>query len=191
MVEINETFNANEIPEDDRNFDPIPAGDYNLQVIESKIEDTKTGSGQMLTLTLEVIDGPLANRRIWDRLNIVNQNPDAQRIAQRNLADLCLAVNVPQLRDTDDLHFKPFIGRVTIRPSKDPQYGPSNSVRYAFNQSGAARPAATAGAAAKAAPKGGGKPAAAKPPGRPWGSGGAKKPDAASAAKEVDDKIPF
>ena len=184
MAEFNETFDPSAVPEDDRNFEPIPAGTYKLQVLESAIADTSTGSGQMLTLTLEVVEGQYANRRIWDRLNIVNQNPDAQRIAQRNLADLCIAVGVAQLRNTDELHNKPFMARVTVQPDKTGQYGPQNRVRYSVGKQGAGG-AATGGG-------GGQKPAgrAAAPPARPWGSGGAAKP-AAKTQKEMDDEIPF
>lgn len=130
MAQLNETFDPNEVPEDDRNFDPLPAGDYDLQVIESEIKETKDGSGEYLKLTMEVISGPHTNRRLWDNLNIRNPNADAQRIAQRALADLCLATGVSQLRDSEELHFKPFVGRVSIRQDKSGQYGPQNSVRY-------------------------------------------------------------
>src|SRR5665213_2433339 len=112
MVALPETFSPGDVPADDRNFEPIPVGQYKVQAIESKIEDTKSGTGQMLVLTLEVLEGPFANRRVWDRLNIRNDNPDAQRIAQRALADLCLAIGVAQLRDTDELQFKPMTVKV-------------------------------------------------------------------------------
>lgn len=130
MAEFDMDFNANEVPEDTNSFDPLPAGDYTMQVIESEIKDTKSGTGQQLVLTLEVIEGAFSNRRVWDRLNIRNQNADAQRIAQRSLADLCLAVGIQSLRNSEDLHFKPFLGKVKIREDKTGQYGPQNTVRY-------------------------------------------------------------
>lgn len=130
MVDFPEDFNVADIPEDDRSFEPLPPDDYLMQVIESDIKPTKAGDGQQLVLTLEVIDGSYANRRIWDRINIRNPNADAQRIAQRALADLCLAVGIPSLRKTEDLHFKPFTGRITIKPDKTGQYAPQNAVRY-------------------------------------------------------------
>lgn len=159
MAQLDQVFNADEIPEDDRSFEPLPAGDYEMQVIESEIKDTKSGSGQQLVLTLEVLSGPSQGRRVWDRLNIVNQNADAQRISQRALADLCLATGVTALKDTEELHFKPFIGKVTIRPAKG-EYGPSNSVRYKAKGAVAARPAAQARPAQAAQ--------TAKPAARPW-----------------------
>lgn len=167
MAEFPENFNPNDVPEDDRTFEPLPAGDYTMQVIESEIKDTKSGTGQQLVLTLEVIEGPLSNRRVWDRLNIRNQNADAQRIAQRALADLCLAVGIGSLRNTEDLHFKPFVGRVTIKVDKKGEYGPQNSVRYK--------------------PRGGQAPAAAQPgaqqQGRPSAPPPAQKQAAAGGAR--------
>src|SRR6516164_5590981 len=102
-------FNVSDVPEDtgDRSFDPIPAGDYIVQVVESEIRDTKAGTGKQLVLTLEVVDGPFTGRKLWDRLNIVNQSPEAQRISQRSLADLCMAIGISDLRDSEVLHYRP------------------------------------------------------------------------------------
>lgn len=130
MAILDQEFITDDIPEDDRNFDVVPAGDYMMQVIESELKPTKSGTGSQLVLTLEIMEGAASGRRIWDRLNIQNQNPDAQRIAQRALADLCLAVGIRALRDSEELHFKPFTGRVGIRQDKTGQYGPQNTVRY-------------------------------------------------------------
>ena len=153
MVDFPEDFNPNEVPADDRSFEPLPAGDYQMQVIESDIKPTRTG-GEQLVLTLEVLSGPFANRRVWDRLNIKNQNADAQRIAQRALADLCLSVGVTSLRRTEDLHFKPFSARLTIKADKTGQYGPSNAVRYKSGGGAPAvkAPSATTAPAAQARP---------------------------------------
>jgi hypothetical protein len=170
MADLDEEFNPADVPEDDHTFEPIPAGDYQMQVIESDIKPTKAGTGEQLILTLEILDGPMAKRRIWDRLNIRNQNPDAQRIAQRSLADLCLALNISALRNTEELHFKPFVGKVTIKQDKTGQYGPQNVVRYKSRggqpperaAAPASRPAAAKPAAAPAKPAGNARPWAAR-----------------------------
>lgn len=142
MAELNMDFNPAEVPEDDRTFEPLPAGEYTMQVIDSELKDTKSGTGQQLVLTLEVIEGSFSNRRVWDRLNIRNQNTDAQRIAQRALADLCLAIGINSLKNSEELHFRPFIGAVKIREDKTGQYGPQNTVRYKSRGGGAPRVAA-------------------------------------------------
>jgi len=171
MTALPQTFNPNEIPEDDRNFDPIPAGTYKLQVTESKLEEARSGEGnQILTLTLEVLDGPYQNRKIWDRLNIINKNQTAQQIAQRALADLCLACGLNSIKDTEELHFKPFTARVTIQPDKTGQYAPQNRVRYTVGKGAPQGQPQTQQAAGNKQPqqaKGGGAAA----PTRPWGAG--------------------
>lgn len=144
MADLDMEFIPEDVPEDDRNFEPIPAGDYHMQVIESEIVPTKSGTGNQLVLTLEVIDGPHQNRRIWDRLNIRNANADAQRIAQRSLADLCQAIGLSALKNTEQLHFRPFTGRVTIKQDKSGEYGPQNRVRYKARGGNAPRPTSAA-----------------------------------------------
>lgn len=166
MAELNMDFNPSEVPEDTGGFDPLPAGDYAMQVIDSEIKPTRAETGEQLVLTLEVIEGPFTNRRVWDRLNIRNQSADAQRIAQRSLADLCLAVGVQSLRNSEDLHFKPFTGKVGIRADKSGQYGPQNTVRYKQRGGGAPR-AQTAQPPQRTAPQ----TAAQRPPAtgaKPW-----------------------
>jgi hypothetical protein len=187
MVALPETFAPADVPADDRNFEPIPVGNYKVQVIESKIEDTKSGSGQMLVLTLEILDGEYANRRIWDRLNIRNDNPQAQSIAQRALADLCLQIGVSQLRDTEELQFKPMTVKVGIRQDKTGQYGPQNTVRYNV-AAGTPQGAAKAPTQPRQAPQQG-RPSlqAAKGAAKPWN----QPKQAPQAQLAEDDEIPF
>ena len=163
MADLDMEFRPDDIPEDER--DVIPAGEYDLQVIESELRETKSGNGEQLVLTLEIITGPFSGRRVWDRLNYRHVNADAQRIAQRSLADLCLATGVTALRKSEELHFKPFRARIGVREDKSGQYGPQNTVRY---KKGAATHAPAAPAAAQAA-----KPAAQSAgPAKPWKKAG-------------------
>lgn len=134
-------FDAGKVPQDDRSFAPIPPGDYMLHVIASEMIATRAGTGEYLKLTLQVLTGPYANRLIWDNLNIRNQNADAERIANRNLADLMLLLGISYIRDTEELHFKPFTARVNIREDKSGQYSPQNGVRYRPQKQAAPAPA--------------------------------------------------
>lgn len=108
-------FNARNVaPELPR--DPVPAGVYLAQIIESDVVATKTG-GQMLKLTHEIIDGQCKGRRIWSNINVQNSSPEAERIGQAQLSALCHAVNVLDLRESSMLHMIPVRVRVTIRPA--------------------------------------------------------------------------
>jgi hypothetical protein len=114
-------FNARNVaPELPR--DPVPAGVYLAQIIESDVVATKTG-GQMLKITHEILDGPCKGRRVWSNINVQNPSAEAERIGQAQLSALCHAVNVLDLRDSSMLHLIPLRMRVTIRPAGPDKQG--------------------------------------------------------------------
>ena len=160
MASIGFQFNADAVkPQDD--FTPIPAGDYIAQITESEIKPTKSGSGQMLTLRWQILDGQFKGRLVFDRINIINQNPKAQEIGQQQLSSICRAAGVMALQDSVQLHNKPCHINVKIR--KDAEYGDSNEVKSYKPATGVA-PAATPFAGSFTAPAQ--TPAAA--PSAPW-----------------------
>lgn len=157
MASIN--FNAEQVkPQDD--FTPIPAGDYIAQITESEIKATKSGTGQMLTLRWQVLDGQFKGRLVFDRINIINQNPTAQQIGQSQLSSICRAVGVMQLADSVQLHNRPAIISVKVR--KDETYGDGNEVK-AYKPANGVAPAMPAAAATPAANAGAVPPWQARP----------------------------
>lgn len=108
-------FNARNVaPELPR--DPVPAGVYLAQIIESDVVATKSG-GQMLKLTHEILDGACKGRRVWSNINVQNPSAEAERIGQAQLSALCHAVNVLDLKESSMLHMIPLRMRVSIRPA--------------------------------------------------------------------------
>jgi len=135
-------------------FEVIPAGKYRVQIVASEMRATKDGNGQYLWLEEEILDGDYQGRKLWDRLNLANANQQAVEIAQRTLSALCHAVGELHVADSDQLHFKPMIATVRVRPAKG-DYDASNEIR-GYEADGAAKPVAqakTAPAAASAATK--------------------------------------
>ena len=88
----------------------------------------KSGNGEGLKLTFEIIDGQFKGRKVWENLNIRHTSEDTQRIAQSQLSALCHAVNVIKLMDTAALHFKPVRINVTVREAVG-QYKASNNIK--------------------------------------------------------------
>jgi len=125
MAAIN--FNANEVPEDE-GFEPIPAGDYSMQIIESTMKDTKAGTGQYLELRIQVLDAPHTGRLIFERLNLINPNAVAVKIANRTLADICEACGVMEVEDSEELHGIEFTGKVAITEAQG-DYPPNNEIK--------------------------------------------------------------
>jgi hypothetical protein len=133
-------------------IEAIPAGMYLAAISESEVVMTKSGSGQMLRLTWDVLEGPMKGRKVFDRLNIANQNPKAEEIGQRQLSTLCHAVGVLQVKETTQLHGRPCHIRVTVRKDESGQYADQNEVKDYRAINGQAPAAATAAPAPAVAP---------------------------------------
>ena len=111
-------FDANNVdPAESR--EPIPAGWYKVVISESEEKPTKAQTGSYLQLQMEVIEGDHAGRKVFDRLNLNNPNSTAVEIAQRTLSSICRAVGVMTPRDSSDLHDKPLMAKVKVRPARD------------------------------------------------------------------------
>lgn len=165
MSQLPQTFDATQV-EPNQPFEVIPAGKYRVQIVASEIRATKNGEGQYLWMELEILDGEHQGRKLWDRLNLWNNNRQAVDIAQRTLSAICHATGQMHVSDTETLHFKPMITTVRVKPG-DAQYSPSNELRgYEAVGGGApAQPATRAPAAAPPAATAAARPAAAT---RPW-----------------------
>ena len=116
MAFLGGTFDANNVAPA-APIEILPPGDYPVQIVQSEMRDTKSGDGQMLWLEMEIIDGPARGRKLWDRLNLVNQNAQAVEIAQRTLSAICHAIGKLQVSDSVELHLKPMLAKVAVRPA--------------------------------------------------------------------------
>jgi len=125
----------------------IPAGKYKCVITASEEKPTRSMTGSMLKLSMQVIEGPQQGSYVFDQLNVNNPSATAQEIAERQLSAICRAVGVYTPQDSSDLHNKPLI--VTVRVETTEQYGTQNKVSgYESCEKGAAPSvAAPAGAA--------------------------------------------
>lgn len=108
-------------------FQPIPAGEYEVIIIDSKLADTKRGDGKILSFTLQITSGEYQNKKLFDRLNTKNPNDVAQRIGKAQLSAICRAVGVLQPKDSTELHMKPLRAKVIVE--NDATYGIKNVVK--------------------------------------------------------------
>lgn len=111
-------FNANEV-EPAVGFDPIPAGKYLAIISESEMKPTKSGSGDYLQLTFQVIEGEHKGRLLWARLNLDNPNSTTVKIARAELSAICRAVGVLAPKDSIELHNIPLIITVGLKKRDD------------------------------------------------------------------------
>ncbi|WP_448510115.1 DUF669 domain-containing protein [Immundisolibacter sp.] len=143
-------FDASQVPEQ-QEFSALPEGQYVVIATASEMKPTKSGIGQFLQFTFEVLDGPQKGRKLWARLNLVNPNQTAVDIAQRELGAICRAVNVIKPSDSAELHNKPML--ITVAVEIDDRKRESNIIKkYKPVSAGAGAPAAAAPTASGGAP---------------------------------------
>lgn len=126
MAQLN--FNAAEIPTSTGDYEPLPAGEYTMQIVDSDMRSTKAGDGQYLFLELNVLGPSHVGRKFFERLNLFNKNPKTVEIANRQLADICRAVGLLTLSDSQELHGKPMRVKMKITQSRDGK--PQNNANY-------------------------------------------------------------
>lgn len=151
MAKLPGSFNADDHG-DMGSFDPIPAGEYTAEIIESEMKPTKAALeakeegdknwakiGQRLVLKFSIISGEFKGRTLLTGLNIINKNPQAVEISQKELATICRAVGLPGCEDSEELHGKPMTIKVKVKP-ESANYAASNEITNYKALEGLARP---------------------------------------------------
>jgi len=127
----------------------VPGGKYVAQIIASEDrENSPTANdpnGQHLLLEFEILEGEYAGRSVYTRLNRVNKNPEAVRIAKAELSAICRAAKLTP-SDTIDLHQVPMVIDVECVPRKnDPNKKSNNIIGYYSKEEAGETPQATPG----------------------------------------------
>ena len=142
-------FHAMEV-EPSTSYEPLPADWYKCVITDTEEKPTKAMTGSYLQLSIEVIEGQYAGRKVFDRLNLKNPNATAVEIAQRSLSSICRSIDVPNPKDSIELRDKPLMVKLAVKPA-DGQYGASNDIKEYSAANGATAAPAAAAAVATAA----------------------------------------
>ncbi len=113
-------FDANTV-EPQTGFEPIPVGRYPAIITESAMKPTKSGEGEYLQLTFEIIGEKFAGRLLWTRLNLKNKSAEAVKIAQAELSAICRAVGVMTPKDSSELQNIPL--QIDVKMDKPGENG--------------------------------------------------------------------
>jgi len=115
---------------EEMSFDPVPIGKYAVVIEESDYLDAKSGNGRYLKLVYQIIDGEYKGKKLFNNLNLENNNQQAVQIARRSLNAICQAVDVQDIEDSAELHNIPLMVEVGIKNNAD--YGPQNVIKKHF-----------------------------------------------------------
>jgi hypothetical protein len=119
-------FDASSIPAPQ--YTPLPAGQYPAHIIRSEFRPTRDGRGEYLEIELEIIEGQHTGRKVFERLNLTNDNPRTVQYAEQTLSSICRAVGKAQVTSSEQLHHIPLIADVRVEPAKN-GYDERNSVK--------------------------------------------------------------
>jgi len=121
---------------EDKKFEPIPEGDYKVEIVNSQVKTSKSGN-KYLALTLRVVEGDHAKKIIFDHFNLFHPNAKVKAIALDKLGKLTEMVGLgSELKNASDLKDKVVNARIVIRT--DINYGDQNKVQYYFSQTDSA-----------------------------------------------------
>jgi hypothetical protein len=153
MAFLQETFDVNELPQGNSNYDPLPAGWYTATITQAELKETKAGNGQYIKLRYDITGPSHQGRVVFGNLNIKNPNPKAEEIGRQQLGEIMRAIGLAKVTDTDQL----IGGQISIKleVKNDAQYGASNEVKAFKSVSGSVAPAASPASPAAAAPAAG------------------------------------
>lgn len=151
MSDLGFTYNAADIPQEDRSYDPVPAGWYTATITNAEVKPTRDGSGEYIKCRFDITGPSHEGRVVFTNFNTRNKSDVAERIGVQQLGALMRAIGLPTLSNTDQLIGGTCSIKVSIRPA-DGQYEAQNEVKAFKDVNGSAPPSGVAPAPQQAAP---------------------------------------
>jgi hypothetical protein len=128
-----------------------------MMIVASDIVENKSKTGGYVELELSIIEGQYKGESGLYRINLFNPSEVAVRIAEGQMAALCLVTGVIDVKDTQQLHNIPFRGVVGYQKGEDPKVNPEangyTEVKGALHADGAAPGKSAAGPGQQAPPQ--------------------------------------
>lgn len=113
MASIANSYNPDAVPSS--GYKPLPAGEYEMEIVESEYVPGAKGTGMVLKCKAQVVGGDFDERPFYINYNLENQNETAQEIGQRDFAGLRRAIGVLSPEDSEELHFHRFRVKIGVQ----------------------------------------------------------------------------
>jgi hypothetical protein len=111
-------------------------GHYVARITDAVIKPYKSGKGQGVHLTWELLDEAYAGRKLWSNCTLTHESEKAMKFGRQRFKDICDACGITEsFRDLTLLYDKPCTIFVRVEVG-DGQYPPKNEI-------GRVRPIAT------------------------------------------------
>ena len=107
----------------------IPKGHYVARVTDAIVKPYKSGKGQAVFLTWELMDEKYEGRKVWEQYTLSHENETAMRLGRQRFKDVCDACGLSQsFKDLTLLYDKPCTIWVRVEEDPNGQYPDKNRV---------------------------------------------------------------
>lgn len=151
MAFLPQAFDAADLPQSTGNFDPLPAGWYDVAITGAELKSTKDGNGSYIKVRYDVTGPTHQGRVVFGNLNIQNASAKAEEIGRQQLGEIMRAIGLSRVQDTDQLIGGNLSIKLEVKPA-DGQYSAGNEVRGFRALAGGAAPKPQAASTATQAP---------------------------------------
>jgi len=111
-------------------FEALPAGEYTAMIVSSeKKQSNNKPQNSYLKLEWEVLEGQYRGRKIFENINLWNDNQQAVEIARKAIDSIYAACGkLNGVKNSEELHRIPMVLKLTVKDGKD-GYEASNSIK--------------------------------------------------------------
>lgn len=111
------------------NFEPVPIGTYLVISDDAELKTTKNGEGNYISIKYKIIDGDQEGRFLFSNYNIINKNPEAQKIGQQQLKNFMDAAGLKQAKFKSPTEFVGYKAVAVVKHKTD-SYGTKAIISY-------------------------------------------------------------
>ena len=130
MAQLPSGFNS-DTSEEMNDFSALPAGWYPVSMVKSELKkcgpNAKDPNGKYLSFRLKILNGRGKGSMFFTNVNIINKNPAAVEMANKEMNTMRNALKKPKALDTQELHGIPMLVKVNMIPANDDKGWPAKN----------------------------------------------------------------
>jgi hypothetical protein len=127
MALLSQSFDVNDLPEQQNDFSPLPEGWYTAFIKGAELRDTKDKTGQYIAIRYDIVGPTHQGRVVFGNINIKNKSTAAEEIGRQALGSIMRAIGLSRVENTDQLIGNNLQIKLSIRTQEG--YEPTNDVR--------------------------------------------------------------
>jgi len=130
MAQLPQSFNEN-TNEEMNDFSALKAGWYPVSMVKSELKNcgpnAKDVNGKYLSFRFKILSGTGKGSMFFTNINIINKNPDAVAMANKEMNTLRKSVGKIKALDTEELHGIPLLVKVNYIPANEDKGWPAKN----------------------------------------------------------------